>query len=556
MGLFGDKLSSLGGTLKNSLAEAKEKTLAAAENVKIMPALSEFADKASNKAADYYAAGKEQAGKIKDKVGEKLSEVDYDSLKRAETYTNKFSEYKDLGTEKITALYRSTFEVDKTTEEMVAGIRDRLPARAKDVDDIFEHCKREAIQRAVSAFCLAPLMTPLDDKLAERYENLSVSYSDLSEYEKASFSGHKNYTDMGGVRKAAYPLGSLENGYNSESPLYPADAQIDHIVSKHAYFNDVLLKMANNDDELTDAINAKANLTFAFYSFNGSKAEHDLMDYIESNGTQDELDKNIYHFTYPKGGEITINKLDAQKRYDEAQEHLRQQRIAAAKEVGMTVASAGMRMAAQQVVGLIVVETIDIFVDEIKDIAGNGKLMDSNGLLANINERRQRISDRLSQRFEERQIWARAKAAGIEGGVAGALAAIPQIIISLLTAVPSFMLAIIRECTLSVVRATRVLLSDDPNKYESMKVVLLGTASAVLGVYVSNVISRAVRAVPLLNVFNSQVTTVLSGLVVTAVPMSAVYAFDRYKSKFTFSLLKRSSAPEAEKSASGDAQPA
>jgi hypothetical protein len=54
-----------------------------------------------------------------------------------------------------------------------------------------------------------------------------------------------------------------------------------------------------------------------------------------------------------------------------------------------------------------------------------------------------------------------------------------------------------------------VLISEDENKFDSIKVVMLGTASAVLGMYVSNVISKAIAPVPMLNVFNRQVTNVL-----------------------------------------------
>ena len=92
---------------------------------------------------------------------------------------------------------------------------------------------------------------------------------------------------------------------------------------------------------------------------------------------------------------------------------------------------------------------------------------------------------------------------------------------------------------MSVVRSVRVLLSDDENKFESIKVVILGTASAVLGVYVANVISKAIQPVPMLNVFNSQVTAVLTSVVVTAVPLGAIYMFDQNKAKLTFALMNK-----------------
>ena len=80
------------------------------------------------------------------------------------------------------------------------------------------------------------------------------------------------------------------------------------------------------------------------------------------------------------------------------------------------------------------------------------------------------------------------------------------------------------------------------NKFENIKIIMLGTASAVLGVYVANVISKAIRPVPMLNVFNSQVTSVLSGVVVTAVPLGAIYVFDQNRAKLTFALFNKKSA--------------
>ncbi|CAM5208724.1 hypothetical protein CDEN61S_03790 [Castellaniella denitrificans] len=533
MALFGKKISSLGSGLKGSLTEAKNKIVAAAERVEIPTALSELTDKATSRTIDLYADGKEHAVRLTNIASEKLSQVDYDALKSRETYVTKFREYKDLGAEKVSAYYRSTFEVDKTTFEMISDLRGRLPAQPRDVDDIFERIKREALQRAVSAFCLAPIMYSLDNKLEGRYDNLSVGYRDYSK--QTVLDDDPNYAKFQNVRAESLPLQPVENGYNSNEILYPADAQIDHIVSKKEYYEDFLVRLSTNDDEFVTVINAEDNLTFANGSFNGGKGSRDLMDYIENYGTPDPLDPNIIHFQYEKGGNVTINKAEALEKYEQAQECMSQARINAAKEIGLTVASASARMAAQQVVGLILVETIDIFVDEIKDIAVNGKFFDENGLLANINQRRQNISDKLTQRFDERQIWARARAAGIDGGVAGALAAIPQILISLIVKMPAFMLSIIRECTLSVVRSVRVLISDDENKFDSIKVVMLGTASAVMGVYAANVISKAIAPVPMLNVFNRQVTEVLSGVVITAVPLSAVYIFEKHKTKFVFS---------------------
>jgi hypothetical protein len=557
MGLFSNKLASLGSGVKETLANAKTKASEIVDKIEVPTAVSALGDKAASKASDLLDAGKYKAAQISTTVSESFSEFDYDSLKRRDTYVEAFSKYKELGAEKVSAYYRSTFEVDKTTSEVIDSIRCRLPSRPKDIDDIFEQCRREAFQRAISAFCLAPIMAGLDNTLEARYSNLSVNYRAFSDVENGGVNVRdaKAYADMKDqVRDAKDSWTLLENGYNSAELFDPRNQgelsilphssggnsvgqfDIEHVVSSKTIYNDLLLRIATDDDGIVDAINYKENLIFASRPLNQSKGSDDLKEYLEQNGVRDKLDPNLIHIEV-KGKDIVVNEAEALEKYEKAQERVREMRFAAAKEIGLTVASAGARMAAQQVVGLIVMETIDIFVDEIKDIVKNGKFFDENGLLANIQARQQIISDKLKDRFEQRQIWARAKDAGIEGGIAGALSAIPQILISLIVKMPAFVLSMIRECTLSVVRSVRVLLSDEESKFDSIKVVMLGTASAVLGVYVADVISKAIRPVPMLNLFNSQVTTVLSGVVVTAVPLGAIYLFDQNRAKFAFAVL-------------------
>jgi hypothetical protein len=60
-------------------------------------------------------------------------------------------------------------------------------------------------------------------------------------------------------------------------------------------------------------------------------------------------------------------------------------------------------MAAQQVVGLIVVETIDVFLDELKRM----KFVSEEGIVEEMKLSKNRLSAELAKRFEERQIWSR-----------------------------------------------------------------------------------------------------------------------------------------------------
>lgn len=556
MGLFG-KITEFGKGIKESISDVSEKISNTAETIEITDKINNLKNQAAAQLEKQIASSISASENISKSFGEKVQSLDINELKKKETYINQYSKYKDIGSEKIKQAFNSTFEVDRSAAEIIESLKSKLPTRPKDIDDIFEQCKKEALQRAISAFCLAPLINGFDEDLSKKYSKLSKSYTTYSNKEDGGINVRdaKNFAaKRDEARDAQRNFQLIENGYNSDESFDPRNTgefsihimssgeesigkyDIEHIISAKEIYDDILIKIATNDDEMVDAINFEENLTFASRPLNQSKGSRDLKEYLEEYGTPDELDPDKVRVNV-NGKQIEVNKKECLEKYEKAKEKVREMRIAAAKQIGLTVASASARMAAQQVVGLIIMETIDIFIEEIKDIFENGNIINEDGLPSSINKRRKNISEKLTQRFEERQIWTRARAAGIEGGVAGALGAIPQILISLIIEMPAFALTIIRECTLSVVRSTRILLSNEPNKMEAMKIIMLGTSTTIIGLYVSNAISKAIRPVPLLNTFNSQVTTVLSGLIVTAVPLGAIYAFDQNRSKITFKLL-------------------
>lgn len=518
-------------------------------------------ESARQAAAETFELAVDANGKAYQAAADGVRNFDYGQLRQIDFYAEKFTHYKDLSVAKVSETLRSTFEVDKSTMEMVADVRGRLPVPAKTVDDIFEQCKREAIRRAVLSFGLGGAIghaesyqpkkdevfgsaTPFDalakvDIRSEaKYENLSESYKQNKDAVNYAGTSHQNYAAMSQARDALHELGTLENGYNKDAPLFKRDAQVEHVISRKEIYQDPLLRVGTTGKEMADIMNDQENLLWADGAFNGSKGEHNLMAIVEKGRVDPDSPDKIIYTIERSGREVELGRDEVEEAYARATAKRNEHRLTAAKEVASTMISSGAHMAAQQVVGLIVVETIDIFVDEIKNLASNGSVMSENGWLQNTADAKDRIQSRLAERFEERQIWARARALGLEAGVAGALSVIPQILLSMIVKTPAFVLAIIRESTLSVVRCVRILASDDADKLESMKVILAVTASAIVGVYVGRVIGSAIAGAPLLNRFNSQVTGVLTGLVVTAVPLVAIYTFERNKEKLSFSLSK------------------
>lgn len=550
-----NKLKSLGGDIKKLAAEAKDKAmetahdyqlsehvarakeLAADAKDKALSVTSEYQvaqkfDEAKRVAVETSAATLAKAGDIAQTAKVALNDFDYSQLKNKDFYSSNYEKYKDLSAEALESQFRSTFEMDKSTEDMVNDIRLRLPTPARQIDDIFEQCKKAAIQRAIATFTLGSVMQEMDNESGKRYAKLSQNYGEFKA--ENNLHDHKNFAAMkDGRYEAREQWLLLEDGYDSKNALNPYDTDIEHVIPKKEIYDNLLLRSALSDDGLIDVINHESNLIYADSSLNGSKSDSDLIAYLDSRGVPDISDPDLLHIEI-QGQDVTVRRSDAVERYETAKKSYASAQIEALKTLGAGAVDAGVRFAAQQVVGLILVETIDIFIDEIKDFSVSGNVFSTDGLADRINSSKNRITERLKDRFEERQLIARAKSLGLESGVSGALSAIPQILISLMTKLPSFMLAIIREGTLSVVRSVRVLMSNEPKKFEHIQVVLAGTASAVCSVYVSNAISKGIMTVPMLNLFNRQVSDVLTGVVVTAVPLAAIYTFDQNKSKLLF----------------------
>jgi hypothetical protein len=467
-----------------------------------------------------------------------IDNIDWEEATNLKSQKSNMAEYWRSSSDKVGQWARSTFEVDKDTLQMVTDLQSTLPVPASTMDDIFEQCREVAIQRALSAFFLSNVTNTIDDSSADKYTNLSEDYQEFGgRIGQHNIRSHENFSKMQDKRAEARDrFLAVEDGYNKTGILNPHDADIEHVISAKETFDSKLLRAGTTDDGLLEAINSEDNLIFTNSSVNRSKKSMSLVDFLQK--SEPHPDKPGVRIVEINGETHEISEEDCQAAYEKAQDALNIHKTNAAIEIGTTALKTGATMAIQQVVGMIVVETIDIFLDEAKYFSKEVKLFDDKGLVGNVQEMNERLTKRLNQRFEERQIWTKAKSLGIEAGVSGAISVIPQILISTLTRLPAFALGMIREGTLSCVRSVRVLASNDPNKLQSISIIMASTASAIVGLYVSRVISAGIASIPLLNKFNNQVTSVLSGMLITAVPLVAIYLFDQNKKRFVFGMAR------------------
>lgn len=468
---------------------------------------------------------------MKDKAAEAIEQFDFDAAKESASTTARES------ISKVNQYFVSTFELDKSTFEVVRDIRGKLPTPANTIDEIFQQCRDEALRRAIAAFMLGDI---LDQKSQAKYDKLTDSYDVYRKTRQDSFG---NYGHAKPDKDT--PDGTVfRNDYNPDDPLVyersrGTNVSVDHFTSRKEIFSSLLLKIGLTDEQLGEVVNNPGNLKFMHRSLNSQKNDMDVYEWLDKHSRPHPTEEGKLIVTVGKDKtEHVIDKKAVDEMYAESKSVIRQGQIQAVKEIGATMAITGATMAAQQIVGLIVVETIDVFMDELRRI----KLVSNAGIIEEMKSSRDRISEALNKRFEERQIWSRAKSIGLEAGVSGALSVIPQILISLIVKIPSFAYAIIRESTLSVVRAVRVLSSDEPDKLSALQVILMGATSAVAGIYVQRVISQGIAGVPMLNQFNTQVSAVLSGLMITGIPLAAIYTFDQNKATLVLKLKEITSS--------------
>ncbi|WP_343725754.1 hypothetical protein [Herbaspirillum huttiense] len=545
-----DKISNATDTLKESASEvagkvsdigqaASQKVVDVSESVSDSVrqfSIGETRDLAHEKITGLIASAKEESKNISDAIeqwgastAESIRQFDFDEAKDSTINTAKHS------VKSLRQYVHSTFEIDKSTSDMVEDIRKRLPVPARTVDEIYDQCRKEALRRAIAAFMLGDI---LDQQSQAKYDKLSDTYDTFRKTrEKITGDSHPNYdAKKPGATKDVGKV--FENDYNPDQPLRyepgrGTQVTVDHVTSKHEIFQSFLLKAGLTDVELGNVMNDQRNLVYAHRSVNSQKNTDDLYDWLDKFGEPYIVDGKVVEgkikvTIQSTKAEHVLDKKALDEAYAKSKQAVRNGQLKAIKGIATTAMVTGASMAAQQVVGLILVETIDIFMDELKKL----KILSREGWIDELKESKERITTQLNARFEERQIWSRAKTLGIEAGLSGALSVIPQILISLILKMPAFAYALIRESTLSVVRCVRILASDDAEKLEAIQIILLGAASAIAGVYVHRVISQGVASVPLLNRFNPEISSILSGMLVTAIPLAAIYTFEQNKNSF------------------------
>ena len=292
-------------------------------------------DSVKKKALEKALQLRDDASDLKDKAVNAAQNFDFDETKES------LSSLSKEATHKLTKYIRGTFEVDKSTFDMVQDIRRRLPMPAKSMDEIYDQCRDEAVRRAIATFMLGDI---LDKRSEARYGKLTDTFDEYRTSEAKQYIGvaNSNYKDM---KPAEGEL--VINSYNtSETILHSRETghkvAVEHVTARNTIFQNRLLAAGLTDEQLGDVMNDPRNLAHINRSVNSQKSDLDFDTWLNKFGVQDPKDPDKVIITIQNTGEThIISRKDVAEAEQQSKRAVRDGQIQAVKEIGKTMAMTG-----------------------------------------------------------------------------------------------------------------------------------------------------------------------------------------------------------------------
>lgn len=205
------------------------------------------------------------------------------------------------------------------------------------------------------------------------------------------------------------------------------------------------------------------------------------------------------------------------------------QKFTEAKEKEHASPDAEQEVGIKKLLGLVMIETVDVFTDELLNIIKKHGMSQSTSWADKTKDSASRFQTELNARFEKRQIWQLAKAYKAENAIKDISKVMPDVLMKILLKMPTFVFAVAKESALSMGKCVSVLRSDDENKFAAISQILSETVVKVVTLYVQTIISTAITPIPLIGRFSDDISKVFVHMLKTLVPLLAVYAYEQSK---------------------------
>lgn len=265
------------------------------------------------------------------------------------------------------------------------------------------------------------------------------------------------------------------------------------------------------------------NFALTSTPLNCSKSDKDILDWASEPASQDPTKTNAEFFHLDQT-EIEKVHHEGQTTADKYAPTKKEWGQYYGKELVKTGACEGVKMGAQQAIGLVTVEFFSCTFTEIRDVCQQGRQNES--LLQEISHRLKRIATKLTAKWKD-------VAANFGGGfLSGFLSNLVTVAVNMFITTGKRAVRMIREGLFSLLKALKMLLFPPKNltrtqaAHESLKLLSSG-GIVVAGVLLEEAVEKLIAGIPFLTPIASAVTAVLvGGLTATAMAL-ACYLLDQ-----------------------------
>ena len=431
--------------------------------------------------------------------------------------------------------------------------------RAQRFDHLLDDAFRRALQAIIVPFGLGKILSVYDrvggnvdtinnvrqgvyatDEERDRYKN-------LSEYDPDDYHGAGGYTATNRKMSEQRKAGKLADAYTGDLLEKHQSHSLDHTISAKEIHCDPARVLAEASG--TQLANDSSNLNATSRTTNSSKGAKAVEDYVEAldrDSTKRKKEAASLAQKQAEGIELThkeknrLNKLIEQEKISSNPDLIVEKDKVARekyeyslshyyssekfrKQVIISGAQEGGKMAFQQAFGCLLVELMAALIDEIRDwYRGGGKV---EAIATDLKKRLSRVADRVHAR------WQDAVTAGFNGFIGGFLGNLVTVIINACITTSARVVRMIREGATGVVSAAiRLILREENTSIaqtlHDASIIMFGSAILIAGIGLEEYLEK--QLLPILGQsIAAMVAAVLIGLTTAIVTSLVVFLLDR-----------------------------
>lgn len=456
-------------------------------------------------------------------------------------------------------------EVDEEEiKELVAAIGTKYDSQRLKV--MIDDCKSSVLDSIIKPFGIAGML--FEDKLGgnvdtihnvrntdKRYNNGQGIYAteenkkkndENPTYDSDPYHKHENYIKNNREASEAKDNGNLNDPYRNKNVKRNDDTDLDHTISANEIHNDPGRILAGLDG--ADLACDDSNLNATDRSVNRSKKDKsvdEFIKYLEENreSRQSRIEELKGRTKLSQKEEKELNKLqkleevdvNRLKQKDEEARREYNKKINKAyytspefiKNVGKTSAKEGLKMGAQQAIGVMVREfALAVFSEAEEIFAKRHNIKINNEFINSLKERFERIAKRVLSK------WKDVAAAFGSGVISGFFSNIITVIVNTFLTTSKRVVKMIREGFYSLLKALKMLffppenVSKEEAAHEATKLIASGLI-VVGGIALEEMLQEALVSVPVIGMFASELSTVIIGIVTGLSMALVVYLIDK-----------------------------